>query len=137
MAWIIGNSYPYQDSLGKQIDVFEEPFPVSIFVQPTGEYPRYSWENLIDIITEPYPEGLYIQKDSDYPKYLNLQLMDMGTCCWATNLSKAVLPNSVKSIGVTAFRYTSLKEITLPYDCTYYKTSFPDDCSVIGGLLIT
>lgn len=47
-----------------------------------------------------------------------------------TNLGKVVIPESCKYIGVTAFRHTKLKEVTMAKDCIYFDTSFPDGCEI-------
>ena len=46
------------------------------------------------------------------------------------NLVHVEIPESVKSIGKYAFRTTALTSVKIASDCTYYDTSFPDDCVI-------
>ena len=47
-----------------------------------------------------------------------------------TSLTKIVIPKSVKLIGDTAFRNTSLSSVKISSDCVYSSESFPDSCNV-------
>lgn len=129
MAWIIDSDYPRWDSLPTSlINIFSEPFPDGILTID-NDYPKYSRRTLINVLSNPYPTGIF-SVINDYPKYLGLNLIDTGAFCWATNLKKVVIPESVKYIGVTAFRHTALTEVTIAADCVYYPTSFPDGCKI-------
>ena len=102
MAWIIDNSYPFQDTVGTQMEVFSEPYPAGLMTVNNGEYPRFT----------------------------HLNTIQMGAFCYAVNLRKVTIPKSVKYIGRYAFRNTALTEVTIASDCTYYPTSFPDNCKI-------
>lgn len=129
MAWVIDSGYPYQDTVSNSlIAVYSEPFPTGIFTI-NNDYPKYLGRALVDVVSEPYPTGIFFV-DNDYPKYLGLNLIDTGAFCWAINLEKVVIPESVKYIGITAFRNTALTEVTIAPDCVYYPTSFPDGCKI-------
>jgi hypothetical protein len=124
----IDNSYPYYEGL-KLIKVFEEPKPMGIF-QIDGGYPFLEGHKLIKILEKPYPLGVPIIEKGKYPRYDDLNQIQMGAFCYATNLKEAIIPESVKYIGEFAFRHTQLKEVTIASDCKFYSTSFPDDCRV-------
>lgn len=130
MAWVIKNSYPYQDNVGELAGVLVFPLPSLIMIQEKNEYPKYRHLNLIPYIQEPYPVAFPIMKKNEYPHYVNLELIDTGAFCWAMNLEKVVIPESCKYIGITAFRHTKLKEVTIAKDCVYFDTSFPDGCEI-------
>ena len=102
MAWIIDNGYPYQDTLGEQIE-----FPI-----------------------EPYPYSIMTQEKNEYPKFNHLNMINTGAFVNATNLRYVRIPQSVKKIGRYAFRNTALASVTISRDCEYYPTSFPDGCVV-------
>lgn len=61
---------------------------------------------------------------------------DLGGFNNNPNLEKVVIPSSVMSIGRLSFNNTNLTEVTLSDECTYYGSSFPPGCNVIGGQLI-
>jgi hypothetical protein len=126
----ISNSYPYLIGEDKLIEVLNEPYPYIIMNVSKGEYPKYSFLNLIPYIKEPYPIAVPIIKENEYPYYAHLNPIDTGAFCWATNLEKVVIPESCKYIGVTAFRHTKLKEVTIAKDCVYFDTSFPEGCEI-------
>ena len=43
----------------------------------------------------------------------------------------------LNNIGGKAFEDTGLTSVTLPTNCTYYLSSFPEGCTVTGGVLFT
>lgn len=62
---------------------------------------------------------------------------------WAcSKLNQIILPETVKEIDASAFFSTKLNNINLPPNCKYqqyghgfpYESSFPDNCSIIGGI---
>lgn len=126
----ISNSYPYLIGEDELIKVLSEPTPYMAMTIVVGEYPKYSSLNLIPYIQEPYPIAVPIMKENEYPHYAHLNPIDTGAFCWAANLEKVVIPESCKYIGITAFRYTKLKEVTIAKDCVYFNTSFPDGCEI-------
>lgn len=88
----------------------------------------------------PYPLGKWYLDENDILTCSGLPdalIDDQGAFAGLTNLTDIRIPNSVKSIGRYSFRDTGLFEVTLANDCTYYTTSFPPTCTVIGGQLIT
>lgn len=54
----------------------------------------------------------------------------LGAFAHATHLSSVIIPRSVKSIGEYSFRNTALTSVTIASDCSYYPTSFPDNCTI-------
>ena len=134
MAWAINDSYPYQDTLGDLIPIFSEPYPIGFFQQNDSINDGYPYvmtnKSLIKVLKEPLPTGFFTISEGEYPKFAGLNLLDTGAFCRASNLEKIVIPESVKYIGETAFRYTKIKEVTISKDCTYYPTSFPEGCKI-------
>lgn len=131
--WIVNNDYPKLQSGGELISVFSIPYPSESFycsTEANNGYPYYKSLNLLSVPIEPYPVGIFIQKNGEYPKIKYLDLIDTGAFCWAKNLSKVVIPESVKYIGITAFRNTILSDVKISMDCIYFPTSFPDGCEV-------
>lgn len=53
------------------------------------------------------------------------------------SLNSVKFPSTLKEIGTVAFGGTALKSVSLPSDCTYYSNSFPSDCVISGGVLIS
>ena len=82
------------------------------------------------------PNSLWKIKEGAVPfKSLFEELNPMGACRDAFNLSKVTFPSTLQSIGMYSFANTALTEVTLPENCTYYKTSFPEGCKIKGGKL--
>lgn len=48
----------------------------------------------------------------------------------ANDLRVASIAQSVKYIGLEAFKNTALQSVTIAPDCKYYETSFPADCEI-------
>lgn len=57
-------------------------------------------------------------------------LAHTGAFMDCANLSYVEIPHSCKSIGRYAFAGTALKKVKIAADCTYYDTSFPEDCEI-------
>ena len=55
---------------------------------------------------------------------------DQGAFNKCTHLVEVEIPASVTSIGRYSFRETQLKKVKISSNCTYYDTSFPDDCVI-------
>ena len=88
----------------------------------------------------PYPAGMWVLDDNDIltNSMLPEVLVDtQGAFAGVESLTYIQIPETVKSIGRYSFRDTGLTEVTLAEDCTYYATSFPSTCTVIGGQIIT
>lgn len=130
MAWTITNSYPYQDTLGPQIQLFTKPYPEGVYTQNSDEYPKYLHLNILDPISEPLPMGVFTQRVGEYPKFSHLKLIDVGAFANASVLREVHIPKSVMYIGESAFRNTSIAEVTINSQCKYYPTSFPDFCKI-------
>ena len=88
----------------------------------------------------PYPAGMWSLDSNDILTNSMLPeiLVDtQGAFAGLTNLTKVLFPSTLQSIGRYSFRDTGLTEVTLADTCTYYSTSFPEDCVVTGGQSIT
>jgi len=111
----------------------------------TPPYPATSWYlNEDDIITadiiprpidwaQPYPLGKWYLDENDILKCSGIPeaLIDyQGAFNKCTKLVKVTIPKTVKSIGKWSFRETLLTSVTIASDCTYYDTSFPENCVI-------
>lgn len=88
--------------------------------------------------TEPYPFSMWYLNtevghlhDSAIPFPI---IVDAFRNC--TNLKNIKVSTSVKSIGKLSFENTAVTSVKLANDCTYYSTTFPQDCVVEGGQII-
>lgn len=59
-----------------------------------------------------------------------------GAFSGCNTLTGITIPATCTSIGMWSFYGTSLTEVELPENCTYYVTSFPEGCTITGGVLI-
>lgn len=55
---------------------------------------------------------------------------ELGAFANAENLVEISIPPSVKKIGRYSFANTSLTSVRIARDCTYYPTTFPQNCTI-------
>ena len=92
-----------------------------------------------DIFVEPYPASFwFLDSNNKIEMLLQPISIPLGAFAGCNNLVDVILPESLTSIGEESFAKTRLRSVTITNDnCTYYSTSFPEDCTVTGGHLIT
>lgn len=137
MAWIvIDGSYPTQSIWEGSLTYPMIPYPSGVF-NSFDDYPEFSfWRPINEIPTHPFPSGIFTIYN-DYPKYyFGREELFFGAFN-SSPLKEIKGGNNLESIGKYSFRNTELTAVTLPQDCTYYNTSFPEDCTVTGGTIIT
>lgn len=119
------NGYPsFEDSTE-----FSESYREGIFECKNNGYPTFRNRDFIKPSTE--ISTAFFNVDGAYPVPVNIPgKLISGAFCHAVNLRKVTIPKSVKYIGRYAFRNTALTEVTIASDCTYYPTSFPDNCKI-------
>lgn len=81
----------------------------------------------------PYPAGMWVLDDNDIltNSMLPEALIDyQGAFNKCAHLVEVTIPKTVKSIGEWSFRETALTSVTIASDCTYYDTSFPENCVI-------
>lgn len=81
----------------------------------------------------PYPAGMWVLDDNDIltNSMLPEVLIDyQGAFNKCAHLVEVTIPKTVKSIGKWSFRETLLTSVTIASDCTYYDTSFPENCVI-------
>lgn len=61
---------------------------------------------------------------------------DLGAFANAESLKTIILPDSVETLGKLTYRDTLLSSVELPTNCQYHEKTFPENCSVSGGVLI-
>ena len=142
----------WTDTNWKQIDD-QYPTPINANYPPAFDISKvYSSWSFSPTVIEGYPNPVGVPQpipfDLDkvysvfrfypgvmegYPAPINL---DIGAFAYLTNLTSITIPSSVKHIGRYAFYKTGLTSIILADDCTYYSTSFPENCVVTGGTLL-
>ena len=94
-------------------------------------------EPLDGIFFPPYPANMWYMDNGTLTNYLMAIPTPLGAFACATALNNIILPESLTSIGREAFAESGLRNVTIPNNqCTYYATSFPQDCVVTGGRLI-
>lgn len=59
-----------------------------------------------------------------------LDLSEMGSWYLNEGQTDTIISPNVKKIGEWAFSGTSMRSVFLHPECTYYPTSFPEDCAV-------
>lgn len=84
---------------------------------PTPPYPPYMWHT--DESQAQITQDCYNSADI------------LGAFANANSLGTTATSQSLQKIGEFSFRNTALESVILPQGCTYYDTSFPDDCEVI------
>lgn len=128
------NSYPVLLDERPMVEAYSEPLPYKVFRQNeniNNGYPYIKDSNeYLSVLKSPFPQTIFIQSKNEYPKFSNLKPIDAGAFCYASNLRTMKIPKSVKYIGETAFRHTTLTEVTIATDCVFYPTSFPEGCKI-------
>lgn len=82
---------------------------------------------------QPYPLGKWYLDENDILQCSGIPeaLIDyQGAFNKCPKLVKVTIPKTVKSIGKWSFRETLLTQVTIASDCTYYDTSFPENCVI-------
>lgn len=81
----------------------------------------------------PYPPSVWTLNEDDILTNALLPevLIDyQGAFNKCAHLVEVTIPKTVKSIGKWSFRETALTSVTIASDCTYYDTSFPENCVI-------
>lgn len=81
-------------------------------------------------MSETLPAGVWSISENTLKTGILPDDMQTGAFCYAKNLRKVTIPESVSFIGEYAFRNTALTDVRISIDCKYYSTSFPDRCVV-------
>lgn len=84
--------------------------------------PTYAGSNTLAADTDVQPSEVRI-------KY-HEPVESTGAFMYAANLAYVNIPESVVLIGRNAFTNTSLTDVRISRDCTYYPTSFPEGCHI-------
>lgn len=101
-----------------------------------------------EVVNHELPNPLYMENnpttwyfDDDHKLVLSLMpsILEnkLGAFSGCSTLKTVIIPDTCTSIGRWSFYGTSIREVELPENCTYYATSFPEDCVITGGELIT
>lgn len=95
-------------------------------------------DNVHNAFEPPYPASFwYVTDTPDITHDGALEAKPIGAFARTKNLVEIYLPESLTSIGPEAFADSAIRKVVIPNNkCTYYITSFPSDCEVIGGHLI-
>ena len=130
--WKISNDLPYLDEFPALYQLSE--YPNVLWRQVNVELPyKTCFPEMFDISDAPVSMWR-ISNDIPY-KVSFPEMVEMGAFKGCTSLSSVKFPSTLNSIGMYSFANTALTEVTLPPNCTYYKTSFPEGCKIKGGKL--
>jgi hypothetical protein len=126
------------------LDYLTPPYPASLWRLDSDDILTLNNEDWapfpepMNYLTPPYPATMWYLDEKN--KLLNALLPDilpMGAFALTTELQEIRLPESLEEIGPEAFYGSAIRRVTIPNNqCTYYATSFPEDCVVTGGHLI-
>lgn len=130
----IDDEYPFLLDLPVELQS-SSPYPSSFFVQNENVNDGYPYIDLPDKLnaSEPVPWSFFMQKadvNDGYPYLDTSEEIKMGAFCYARNLKKVKIPRSVKKIGQYSFTNTNLSEVIIAKDCSFYDTSFPEECII-------
>lgn len=120
-------------------DDFVEPLPVSYWKIKLDGLGVGLMPYLQDSYIDPLPYGLFRMNDGDKSIYHKLmpEMADyIGAFEGCSSLIRIKTPNSLQKLGKKAFKDAGIRKIKLPQNCTYYNTTFPEDCNVTGGQII-
>ena len=119
-------------------DVLEPPYPASLWYLDENNLIQNAMLNKYNAPTNwsmPYPISLwwYDNTTVDYNRLRELIVPEepiIGAYSQCPNLVSVQIPRSVKKIGRYSFADTSLTQVTIARDCTYFSTSFPSGCQI-------
>lgn len=138
--WVIENELLNTENTIWINDVFTVPYPVWLWkidsTKDNGLPINDLIPNDISLFSIPYSVWLWRIENGKITNELLTEIEELGAFCHAYKLKKISIPDSVKKIGRFAFRYTALTLVKIADDCEYYETSFPDECKIIGGIMI-
>lgn len=136
MAWTLDLTVPdiYTDNTvqGNVHNALEPPYP-SAFWFVTQDNDITHQGALLDIhnaFQPPYPSSYWFVDNNDVVHDGELMYEEMGAFRKCSNFSKIVIPVTTKSLGDYSFDLTALTEVQIASDCTYYPTTFPEECEV-------
>jgi hypothetical protein len=123
-----------QLELGTEMTMFEG-YHSTWYIDDNGELTH---TNFIEIPNRPFrlplPISLWNVDESindGYPSNGFLpEIPTVGAFGNATALQRSSIPMSVGYIGSEAFKKTSITDVTISQNCTYYNTTFPEDCTI-------
>jgi hypothetical protein len=123
-----------QLEVGSEMTLFEG-YHSTWYVDNNGELTH---TNFIEIPNRPFrlplPISLWNVDESindGYPSNGFLpEIPTVGAFGNATTLQRSSIPMSVGYIGSEAFKKTSITDVTISQNCTYYNTTFPEDCTI-------
>jgi len=82
-------------------------------------------------IAEPYPAQYWrTERGTLTHALLPGYSYEEGAFKYAELLTRISIPDGVESIGAESFRYSGLKKVSLPENCSYSTDSFPENCEV-------
>ena len=145
MSWVLDTTIPdiyTSDTVqGNLHTCFEAPYPSAFwYVNQTNDDVIHLGElnYHTPCFTAPYPSVFWYVDNNDVVHSGELDYVKMGAFIRAKRLREITLPMSLVSIGAYAFAETALKKVSIPNSATtYYATSFPPNCQVSGGTLIS
>lgn len=121
------NGYPsFTDSVDLENTVFYKN--KNQFIANGINYPIFKTSSIdsVNIVnTAFYTDG------KNYPQMKNVKFsLFFGAFANDTNLTKVVIPKSVRFIGDNAFKNTALSSVKISSDCVYSQESFPESCNI-------
>ena len=123
-----------QLEVGSEMTLFEG-YHSTWYVDENGELTHTDFPEVPErVFQTPLPKSVWRISDNYNDKYPYNELMcnipDVGAFANATNLNSSVIPQSVSYLGAEAFKNTQLINATISQNCTYYDTTFPEDCTI-------
>ena len=122
------NDYPQMTSWD-MIEFDEAPLPVNDVMTAQGNYPEYPYWQLVDMPSFPTPYSVFVAYGA-YPHIPTWDEILIGAFAGVRNLGQVTIPQSVTSIGYTAFAKTAITSVTISQECEFYDESFPAGCEV-------
>ena len=140
-SWYLNNDNEIvQDDFPEPINYLTPPYPASMWrLDSDNDLVTLLFPEALANFTPPYPASMwYLDEDDELMNGMLPDVLPLGAFANNPNLTEVVLPSTLSSIGRESFAGTGLTAVTIPNDnCTYYSTSFPENCTVTGGQIIT
>lgn len=119
-------------------NTYTDEFSIRWLMGFNSPYNRFAPDILEYTMNPPYPKALWRIEQGENNGLPFHELLPyvppLGAGCHALNLRSIIIPNTTNSIGKNSFTFSRIRSVKLPTNCTYYSTSFPENCNVTGGI---
>lgn len=129
-AWQIENDIFTHGALPTMIPELVQPYPPGVWWIENDTFAHVLLPTMIPYLVQPYPPGVWWIENNTFKQSLLPESIISGAFAGCASLIQAVIPRTVESLGSQSFMNTGLLSVTISPNCSYFDTTFPEDCTV-------